>query len=165
MPASKLPVKGNTAEEVIARQNFFLRAFAEHGTIRKTAMVTDIGRRTVTRWISEDKLGFREKFEEAKAEFADTLEDMAFERAKNQDENANPVLLITLLNAHKPEKYRPQSSPSDDYAKVKLMEMRNSFRTIIGTAEQIDEEVPEESPKELAHNMLRGKRSDDSNDS
>ena len=43
---------------------------------------------------------------------------------KLQDAKSNPVLLITLLNANLPHKYRPTVVMTDDTAKGVLTELR-----------------------------------------
>ena len=62
--------------------------------------------------------------EEADFEFCEHLEQLALERVKMQDAKSNPVLLITLLNANLPMKYRPTVVMADDTAKSVLSELR-----------------------------------------
>ena len=162
MPNSNTPVKGRKSEDVIARQNYFLRAYAEYGTITAACKSINIPRKTAHRWVAGDMEGFRDRFQEAREEFADSLEQMAFERLKQQGPRDNPVLLITMLNAHKPNKYRPQSSTDDESARRILFEMKNKFKAIVGKAELLEEEeVVGQTTKQLADNVLRGKRNEE----
>ena len=62
--------------------------------------------------------------EEADFEFCENLEQLALARVKMQDAKSNPVLLITLLNANLPMKYRPTVVMADDTAKSVLSELR-----------------------------------------
>ena len=159
MPNSNAPIKGLSPEDVVARQNYFLRAYAEYGTITSACKAVSIDRKTAHRWVSGDMQGFRDRFQEAREEFADSLEEMAFERLKEQGPRDNPVLLITMLNAHKPNKYRPQASNDDESARQILFEMKNKFKSIIGNSEVVEEE--EKTTKQLADTVIRGKRNEE----
>tara|TARA_R110002020_G_scaffold444848_1_gene656485 strand:- start:62 stop:418 length:357 start_codon:yes stop_codon:yes gene_type:complete len=76
------------------------------------------------KWQSNNEFGFTERFEDADILFCENLEQLALDRVKMQDAKANPVLLITLLNANLPQKYRPTVVMSDDTAKDVLKELR-----------------------------------------
>jgi len=52
--------------------------------------------------------------------FSDRLEAIAHNRVELQKPNDNPLLLITLLNANRPEKYQPSAPPVDETAKSVL---------------------------------------------
>tara|TARA_R100001530_G_scaffold89151_1_gene62109 strand:+ start:320 stop:787 length:468 start_codon:yes stop_codon:yes gene_type:complete len=143
---------GNTqlAQEpyVRDRQDRFLDSYSILGSIRSATEVAGLGRRIVHGWISEDKYGFKERFEESKHNFRESLQDLAVERVKEQGAKDNPVLLITLLNAHWGEKYRPQTSNAQEEAKDVLLEMKKSFQrslkpteTIIDVTESVEEKV------------------------
>ena len=95
----------NNPELVKARQDAFLAAYGECGSIRAACDASDVGRSTIDEWRRNDAHSFREKFTTANEIFREMLQDMAIERVKNQKPNDNPVLLITLLNANWKEKY------------------------------------------------------------
>ena len=65
-------------------------------------------------------MGFRARLAEAHDRFSDRLETIAHRRVELQKPNDNPVLLITLLNANRPEKYRPSATPVDETVKSVL---------------------------------------------
>ena len=112
-----------------------------------------MGRRQIYTWLSDDLYGFREKFELAKHEFREMLQDLAVNRVIEQKVSDNPTLLIALLNAHWPEKYRPQISDIDETAKATMDEMRKSFKSINNKDNVIDVEVrPEEEVEKLLEN-------------
>lgn len=62
------------------RQRAFLRAFAKLGTITHAADAVGIGRSTHQSWMLRDS-AYRERFEEARDDFADNLEEAARKRA------------------------------------------------------------------------------------
>lgn len=82
----------------------FLKAFAKIGSI--TAAATAVG---VTRWAVHKAMArsddFRRQVDAAAEECTDRLEAIAVQRA-TRDENPSDLLLIFLLKARKPEKYR-----------------------------------------------------------
>ena len=100
-----------------ARQDAFLAAFAVIGSIKAAAKAVKINRSTVGQWIQNDTHGFRARYHEAQDDFRESLQDMAVDRVKQQKPNDNPVLLITLLNAHWPEKYKRSGFIADNSAK------------------------------------------------
>ena len=53
---------------------------------------------------------------------------MAFGRVQQQKPNDNPVLLITLLNAHWPEKYRRDGNTVTDEVKEMMVEWKKWVR-------------------------------------
>ncbi len=172
MPKPKVKVNGNrggnhTRDGLLKRQADFLKAYREVGTITHASKIANIDRNTVTKWDKLDYEGFRERFAEAKEEFADSLEQMAFQRIQQQKPTDNPVLLITLLNAHKPDKYRPKAVDVDETARFILLELRNKLKTIVGEATPVIEQLPKESGAEFpeavkaqAETVLKEKRND-----
>ena len=118
-------------KETWNRQEGFLAAYSECGSIRKAAPAAEVPRVTVMWWNRTDYLGFKARFEVAQHQFREMLQDMAVARVQAQKPNDNPVLLIALLNAHWPDKYRPNQQESDDTAKevlAKLSEMQRARR-------------------------------------
>ena len=155
MSATNSFIEGKEPEDVKARQDFFMTLYAELGSIRAAVKEMGLNRRTVNRWIKGDVQGFKERFEEAKHNFREMLQDLAVNRVKERGSKDNPILLITLLNAHWGEKYRPQTVAVDDTAKEVLSELRDRFKVIKKVEET--EETTEISPQEQVENILKGK--------
>ena len=155
-------IDGKEPEDVKARQDLFLGLYSEMGSIRAAAKEMNISRRTPTRWIKDDIQGFKERFEEAKFNFREMLQDIAVNRVKEQGSKDNPVLLIALLNAHWAEKYRPQTTSVDDTAKEVLSALRDRFKVIKKVEET--EESCEVSPQQQVENILKGKGYMDNDD-
>jgi hypothetical protein len=148
-------IDGKEPEDVKARQDLFLGLYSEMGSIRAAAKEMNISRRTPTRWIKDDIQGFKERFEEAKFNFREMLQDIAVNRVKEQSSKDNPVLLIALLNAHWAEKYRPQTTSVDDTAKEVLSDLRDRFKVIKKVEET--EDTSEVSPQQQVEDILKGK--------
>jgi len=106
------------------RQDKFLKCYKETRSRSVSATVAGVSSPTITMWIKKDYLEFAERYEEADIAFCENLEQLALERVKMQDAKSNPVLLITLLNANLPNKYRPTVVMADDTAKSVLTELR-----------------------------------------
>lgn len=157
MSATNSFIEGKEPEDVKARQDFFMTLYAELGSIRAAVKEMGLNRRTVNRWMKDDVQGFKERFEEAKYNFREMLQDLAVNRVKEQGAKDNPILLITLLNAHWADKYRPQTVAVDDTAKEVLSELRNKFKSIKKVEET--EETTEISPQQQVENILKGKGS------
>ena len=85
MSASHSEVSGTRPEDVKARQNMFLEAFDKHGTIKHACMETKISREAISRWRREDTYGFIQRFDDAKEDYAEIIENVVFERAKKSD--------------------------------------------------------------------------------
>jgi hypothetical protein len=100
-----------------ANQDAFLATYTLTGSIRSACRAVGVSRGTHHVWVSKDTNGFKTRYAEAQEEFREALQDMAVERVKNQKPGDNPVLLITLLNAHWPEKYRRTGYLADNSAK------------------------------------------------
>ena len=121
---------GHRQKQTWGRQEAFLAAYAECGSIRKAAPAAGTNRDTVRLWQKGDVLQFRQRLENAQHQFREMLQDMAIQRVQDQGATANPLLLITLLNAHWPEKYLPAVAPAGDAAKDVMKEWREHTRKV-----------------------------------
>ena len=116
--------KSEKAELTITLQESFLVAFGEVGSIRKACTASSVGRSTVEDWMRNDVNSFKAKMDAARQMFREMLQDMALERAQAQKPNDNPVLLITLLNAAWPEKYRRDGQVASNGVKEMMVEWK-----------------------------------------
>ncbi|MDB4876438.1 MAG: hypothetical protein JWM41_2884 [Gemmatimonadetes bacterium] len=87
------------------RQLRALKAYVASGRVNTACKAAQVQYSTWYRWIAEDR-DFARAFEQAKEMLADDLEGVAVERAKE----GSDTLLITLLKALKPEKYRDKQT-------------------------------------------------------
>tara|TARA_R100001086_G_scaffold7898_2_gene4566 strand:- start:1552 stop:2037 length:486 start_codon:yes stop_codon:yes gene_type:complete len=111
-------------EAAEANQQAFLGAYAITGSVKRSAEAINMPKATVYTWLRADLYGFRLRYEEAKDDFREYLQDIAIDRVKGQKPGDNPVLLITLLNAHWPERYRRDAGQSDNAAKEMMAEWK-----------------------------------------
>lgn len=106
------------------RQDKFLKCYSETRSRSVSASFAGVSLSTISLWLRNDYLEFIERLEDADLRFCEGLEQLALERVRLQDAKSNPVLLITLLNANLPNKYRPTVVMSDDTAKGVMTELR-----------------------------------------
>ena len=149
--------KGTDPEDTVLRQDIFLSHYSELGSIRAASEASGMSRSTPHQWVKDDKHGFAKRFEDAKHDFREMLQDLAVNRVKDQGPKDNPVLLITLLNAHWAEKYRPKESGVDETAKDTLKVLREKFKVVRRTEEK--EESPS-TPEQQVEDILRGKKNE-----
>jgi len=133
---------GATQKARAKRQERFLRLFVEHGTITWAAEAAGINRDTVYDWQHTDA-SFVARFQSAQRGFADSLEHKAFWRLDHPEGNrGGDVLMITMLNAHMPDKYRPNAVVSDETARETLRALREAAK------------APKPSPDEAERTFL-----------
>ena len=106
------------------RQDKFLKCYSETRSRSVSASFAGVSLSTISLWLRNDYLEFNERLDDADLKFCEGLEQLALERVRLQDAKSNPVLLITLLNANLPNKYRPTVVMSDDTAKGVMSELR-----------------------------------------
>ena len=117
-------------ESMVARRRRFLRVFEECGTVSAACRATGIARSSVKLWVIDDP-EFAEELHSARVAFAEMLEGIALDRVRNPDKNrGSDVLLLGLLNANLPSKYRPQFAMSEDSAKDLILEWRKAVKEV-----------------------------------
>ena len=117
-------------EQAARRKVMFLRVFEEWGTIRKACDTTGIPRGTYNRWHSEDP-EFSRDVDVARQAFAESLEEIALDRVRNPDKGkGTDILLLGLLNANMPQKFRPQIAMNEDSAKELIIEWRKAAKEV-----------------------------------
>jgi hypothetical protein len=91
------------------RQQAFLKAFGQLGTIRAAARTIGIHRSTVNLWLSTDLYSFKKRMADAKEEYREFLEDLIHEWLTNpQGNRGSDVLLMFREKVEWPEKYREE---------------------------------------------------------
>ena len=111
------------AIDLTAKQQAFLIAMRELGTIRKAAETAHVGRSTVQRWREENVNGFRAAFLEAEDHFVDGLVDHVYTLLKDMKVGHNPTLMIFMLKALRPNTYRELTQVQDDHARDLLRKL------------------------------------------
>jgi hypothetical protein len=138
-------------------QDSFLAAYVLVGSIKKASEAAGMSRNTVKGWTKNDVQGFRERMEGAKEDFREYLQDIAVERVQGQKPGDNPVLLITLLNSHWPEKYRRTGYYADTSAKEIMGEWKKWVKESKKHARTRDEVSDRSNAIEEAENILARK--------
>jgi hypothetical protein len=110
------------------RQEAFLLAYAQLGTILHAAKTAGISRFTVNKWLSTDLHSFKKRMELAHQDYCDRIERMIDERLANpQDNRGSDILLMFKAKAEMPEKYREEvkvlgmEGPKEMLARLKEM--------------------------------------------
>ena len=129
-----VPKESEIYKNTTARKQAFLTAYTKCGTVTSAAKSIGINPATPYDWLKHNTDNFKANFEHAKLSFADSLESLAFERVKTRD--TNDLLLITLLNSHKPEKYRPNTQSTNEQATEVIAKLTRLTRKSAGGQEE-----------------------------
>ena len=116
------------------RQEQVLEGFAALGNLTSACEAAGVSRRTAEHWRRVDALGFAGRFEAARGGFGDRLEALAWNLVKKMKPGNNPTLLICLLNATLPLKYRPAVQVDPAAARDTLSELRQLAASSPGAA-------------------------------
>lgn len=113
------------------KMDLFIKAYSEVGTVKDSMALAGIkSRRTVELWRRWNKFGFKQRLDSAQLDFNDKLEAKLFSLvlSKEMGVGSNQIGLLAALNAHKPDKYRPNVQNTDDTASSLMSEMRRIFK-------------------------------------
>tara|TARA_R100000458_G_C8227349_1_gene210034 strand:+ start:163 stop:597 length:435 start_codon:yes stop_codon:yes gene_type:complete len=94
----------------------FIKRYKETKTISSAVSGLNISRDTVYDWFKQDP-EFKQNFDDEKLAVGEGLESKAFQLIDKMVEKGDygrPVLLITMLNAHLPERYKQSDNTGDD---------------------------------------------------
>ena len=103
----------------------FLKEYNKRRTISSAVSGMAIGRTTIYDWFKEDS-EFKQNFDDSKLAIGESLESTAFaliDRMLESGDYSRPLLLITMLNAHLPERYK-QTDTTNDSSKQLISEFR-----------------------------------------
>jgi hypothetical protein len=109
------------------RQEAFLLAYSQLGTILHAAKVAGIHRSTVYQWLSTDLYSFKKRMDLAHDDYCDWIQGIIRDRIANpQGNRGSNVLVMFEAKAEMPEKYREE---------VKVMNMEASLKMLDKLAE------------------------------
>mgnify|MGYP003134319754 CR=1 FL=1 len=117
-----------TKREVLADQRAFCACFAEHGVPGISAKLAGVSIETIEAWTKGNIEGFKDKYDQAKVDFKESLHRLILERIKLQKPGDNPTLLVNLLAAHIPEMFGKNNDVSDSTASELMSELKQMFR-------------------------------------
>jgi len=124
-----LKTLSNTHKRIYETQEYFLEMYGRCGTILNAAQATGISRPTVYAWDRQDTLGFAARFQLAKEEYRESLEDLAMSRLKDpQGNQGSDLLLMAMLNAAWPEKYRKHEEKRNETGRETLDTLKQMAR-------------------------------------
>ena len=115
---------GLRPKRTLSLQDKYLSAWSQSGTSRAAHRTSGINRVTTYKWNLNDTYGFTARLSDGKQELSDELEEIALDLVRQLKPTNSPLLLLALLNANLPEKYRTNVVASDDTAKDTLKELR-----------------------------------------
>ena len=136
------------------KQSKFLKCYSETRSKSVSATYAGVSQSSISNWIRDNYLEFEVRYEEADLAFCEGLEQLALERVRLQDAKSNPVLLIALLNANLPNKYRPTVVMTDETSKSVLSELRKIAKE---TPVVKSKEVEEKSAIDQVNDILNEK--------
>ena len=108
-PKKPHPAQATYTAKTSAYQEAFLAAYPSLGTVKASAAAAHVTDQAVWNWIQSDHLGFKERYLAAQRQWAEHLEDLARKRVEEPSNNGrtgSDVLLIAMLNANYPSKWR-----------------------------------------------------------
>ena len=135
-----------------SRKRLLIASLEEWGTIRKACDASGVPRRTYQEWNTRDP-DFSVSIDLARQSFSESLEELALDRVRNPDKGkGSDVLLLGLLNANLPHKFRPQIAMNEDSAKELITEWRKAAKEVKrdGPAEEGTAGLNEDVEKTLA---------------
>jgi hypothetical protein len=114
-------------------QDLFLEAFGTLGTVTYAAKQAGVHRSLHYLWLEANARDYRDRFEQAKRDFGDFLEQLALSRVTDpQGNRGSDMLVVALLNANLPGKYRPNVTVVDNTAKDLLKRLGLTGQKRIG---------------------------------
>ena len=109
------------------KKRAFLIAYAACGVVSKASLAAKIHRSTHTAWLRSDP-DYADAFTQAQESFGDLLQEEALARIQAQSHRDSPLLLLAMLNANVPTKFRNNAPPSDGIATTVLERLRDFAR-------------------------------------
>jgi hypothetical protein len=119
---------GLRPKRTLSLQDKYLEAWARSGTSRAAHRTSGLNRVTTYKWTLNDVYGFAERLKDGKQELSDELEEIALDLVRQLKPTNSPLLLLALLNANLPEKYRTNIVATDETARDTLRELRSIRR-------------------------------------
>ena len=130
------------------RQEQVLEGFSALGNLTAACEAAGVARKTAEHWRRTDALGFAGRLEAARGGFGDRLESLAWSLVKKMKPGSNPTLLICLLNATLPGRYRVQTAIDPATARDTLSELRQLAASSPGAAAEEERDPAAEAVAE-----------------
>ena len=111
-------------------KELFLQEYKISRTVSSAVSKLEVNRDTIYEWFKQDP-EFKQNFDDEKLAIGEGLESTAFtliDKMLEKGDYGRPVLLITMLNAHLPERYKQTDNTSDDSRQL-ISEFRKMAKT------------------------------------
>jgi len=133
----------NAKQKAMIKDNF-IKEFMKSRTISSAVSKVPVSRDTIYEWFKDDS-EFKQRFDEEKLAVGEGLESKAFQLIDKMVEKGDygrPVLLITMLNAHLPERYKQSDNTGDDSRQLisefrKMAKKKQAKPKVVKEAEDI----------------------------
>ena len=114
-----------TDKQKESMKELFLQEYKISRTVSSAVSKLEVNRDTIYEWFKQDP-EFKQNFDDEKLAIGEGLESTAFtliDKMLEKGDYGRPVLLITMLNAHLPERYK-QTDTTNDSSKQLISEFR-----------------------------------------
>ena len=145
-------------QETQEKQSIFLSIYSAGASTSAAARGAGTTRHTVKRWLDGDINGFRDLYENAQNDFKDSLIERAMSRLNEQKANDSPLLLITMLNAYIPERFRPNTLATEEVAKETIKELRALSQKAFKEHPQTEEQMTSKSPLQQVEDIILSRK-------
>ena len=119
-----------TDKQKESMKELFLQEYKISRTVSSAVSKLEVNRDTIYEWFKQDP-EFKQNFDDEKLAIGEGLESTAFtliDKILEKGDYGRPVLLITMLNAHLPERYKQTDNTSDDSRQL-ISEFRKMAKT------------------------------------
>ena len=103
----ELPELSYIERQTVLKQQSFCKSFVKRGNIYESAVDCKVSTRTVARWRSDDKHGFRQSLVDAQDKYLDRIEGRMRELA---EEGRSYQAIKAILDAKRPAVWRERSA-------------------------------------------------------
>ena len=129
----------------------FIKQFKKSKTISSAVTALPVNRDTIYSWFKQDP-DFKQEFDDEKLAVGEGLESKAFQLIDKMVEKGDygrPVLLITMLNAHLPERYKQSDNTGDDSRQLisEFRKMAKDKKAKSKAVEQAEDIINDSNPK------------------
>ena len=119
-----------TDKQKESMKELFLQEYKISRTVSSAVSKLEVNRDTIYEWFKQDP-EFKQNFDDEKLAIGEGLESTALtliDKMLEKGDYGRPVLLITMLNAHLPERYKQTDNTSDDSRQL-ISEFRKMAKT------------------------------------
>jgi len=137
-----VPVKADTLKRhQFESQERFLKHYASVGNASQACELAGVARQTMYDWQTNDSQGFRDRWDQSRGAYADSLERLVHERLIDPSGNrGSDILLMFNLKSRRPEVYGDRVTVQDDTSRdmLSILRARPSSTVVVeGTGREL----------------------------